>query len=80
MQAGDLVKFDYVNGHTRAINNRIGLYLGPRPLKREDGKIINNFAVLFLGEKMPSLCDGSMMQWLRPYRDRTEATVKREKD
>ena len=37
MKIGDLVKFDYVNGHTRAINNKVGIYLGPRPHKREDG-------------------------------------------
>ena len=65
MKVGDLVKFDYVNGHTRAINNRIGIYLGPRPIKREDGKIINNFMVQLLGESGPSLCDASMMKWLQ---------------
>ena len=65
MKIGDLVKFDYVNGHTRDINNRIAIYLGPKPLKREDGKIINNFAVQFLGESVPNLCDGSLMRWLK---------------
>ena len=67
MKVGDLVKFDYVNGHTRAINNKIGIYLGPKPLKREDGKVINNFMVQLLGEPVPSLCDGSMMRWLKVY-------------
>ena len=65
MKVGDLVKFDYVNGHTRAINNKIGIYLGPKPLKREDGKIINNFMIQLLGESTPSLCDASMMRWLK---------------
>ena len=65
MQVGDLVQFDYVNGHTSEVNNKVGLYLGPKPLKREDGKIINNFMVQLLGEATPRLCDGSMMRWLR---------------
>ena len=65
MKIGDLVKFDYVNGYTRLTNNKVGIYLGSRPLKREDGKIINNFMVQFLGEAGPTLCDGSIMKWLR---------------
>ena len=65
MKVGDLVKFNYVNGHTRAINNKIGIYLGPKPMKREDGKVINNFMVQLLGESAPSLCDGSMMRGLK---------------
>jgi hypothetical protein len=65
MKIGVLVKFDYVNGHTRDINNKIGVYLGPRPIHREDGKVINNFMVQFLGEPVPSLCDSSMMKWLK---------------
>jgi len=65
MKIGDLVKFDYVNGHTRAINNKVGIYLGPRPLKREDGEVINNFMIQLLGESGPSLCDASIMRWLK---------------
>ena len=77
LRIGDLVKFEYVNNHTQYINGKIGLYLGPRQLKREDVQIINNFAVLFLGDKHPTLCDGSMMRWLHVHRGATEATVKR---
>ena len=65
MKVGDLIRFDYVNGHTRHINNRVGIYLGPKPLKRVDGKVINNFMVQLLGETNPRLCDGSMMRWLK---------------
>jgi len=65
LELGDLVKFDYVNGHTRDINNRVAIYLGPKPLIREDGKVINNFMVQLLGESAPSLCDGSLIRYLR---------------
>ena len=65
MKIGDLVKFDYVNGHTTSVNNKIGIYLGSRPIYREDGKLINNFAVQLLGESNIRLCDGSMMRWLK---------------
>jgi hypothetical protein len=65
MKVGDLVKFDYVNGHTSAINNKVAIYLGPKPLKREDGKIINNFMVQFVGDPVSSLCDGTLMRWLK---------------
>ena len=65
MQVGDLVKFDYVGPWTRATNNKVGIYLGPKPLERVDGKIINNFMVQLLGDSRPSLCDASMMQLLK---------------
>ncbi len=65
MQAGDLIQFCYVNGHTRDINNRKGLYLGERPLKRSDGKTINNFAVLLFGDDTERLCDASMKPWIK---------------
>lgn len=65
MKVGDLIKFDYVNGHTRDINNRSGIFLGERPLKRTDGVIIPNFAVLLLGESTERLCDASMKRWMK---------------
>jgi len=65
MKIGDLVKFDYVNSHPWRANIKVGIYLGPRPHKREDGEVINNFMIQLLGESVPSLCDGSMMRWLK---------------
>ena len=65
MKVGDLVKFDYINESTHHTNNRVGMFLGPKPLKREDGRIINNFMIQLLGESTPSLCDASMMRWLK---------------
>ena len=65
MKFGDLVKFDYVNVHTRDINNKWGIFLGERPLKRSDGKVIPNFAVLLLGENTERLCDAGLKRWLK---------------
>jgi len=65
VKAGDLVKFDYVNGHTRSVNNKVGIYLGDRPIHRDDGAIIDNFEVHLLGEDVPRLCDGRMKRWLK---------------
>jgi len=60
MKVGDLIRFCYVNGHVQDINNKKGLYLGERPLKRIDGKTINNFAVLLFGEDTERLCDARL--------------------
>ena len=67
MKVGDLVKFDYVNGHTRSINNKLALYLGDKPIHREDGVVVNNFEVWIIGEDCPAICDGSMKRWLRVH-------------
>ena len=65
MKVGDLVKFGYINGHTRDINNKIGIYLGPqRRIVRGDGKIINNFAIQFIGCPTLTICDEGLMKWL----------------
>ena len=69
MQVGDLVKFDYVNGHTRHTNNKLALYLGDCPLHRPDGVVINNFMVHIIGEDVPTVCDGSMKRWLREVQE-----------
>ena len=65
MQVGDLVQFDYINGHTRDINRKVGMYMGERPLKRDDGMIINNFAVHMLGKTSETICDGGLKKWLK---------------
>tara|TARA_R110002110_G_scaffold371292_1_gene581296 strand:+ start:2039 stop:2254 length:216 start_codon:yes stop_codon:yes gene_type:complete len=65
MKAGDLVKFSYVNNHCRDINKKVGIFLGERPLKRDDGVVIENFAVLLFGEDKPRLCDKSLKRWLK---------------
>tara|TARA_Y100001938_G_C7925628_1_gene346723 strand:- start:515 stop:736 length:222 start_codon:yes stop_codon:yes gene_type:complete len=68
VKVGDLVKFDYVNGlGIRSINNKLALYLGDKPIYREDGVVVNNFEVWLLGEDCPTICDGSMKRWLRVH-------------
>ena len=69
-KAGDMIQFDYINGHTRDINRKIGLYLGTHPIYRSDGKIVYNFKVLLLGEPVPRTCDETMMSWVRLYESR----------
>ena len=66
MKAGDLFQFCYVNGHTRDINNKFGIFLGERPFEREDGKIIPNFAVQLFGESIERLCDVGLKRWMIP--------------
>lgn len=66
MKAGDLFTFDRINGHTRDINGKSGIFLGERPLTRDDGKVIPNFAVQLFGETIERLCDASMKRWMSP--------------
>mgnify|MGYP005830669627 FL=1 len=65
MKVGDLVQFDYVNNHCGSINEKVGIFLGERPLKRDDGVVIENFAVLLFGEDIPRLCDRGLKRWLK---------------
>ncbi len=69
MKVGDMVKFDYVNGHTSSINNKLAIYLGYKPIHRDDGVVVNNFEVWVLGDDFPTVCDGSMKRWLRKYEE-----------
>ncbi len=64
MKVGDLFQFCYINGHCWDINNKSGIFLGERPLKREDGTIINNFAVQLFGEEVERLCDAGLKRWM----------------
>jgi len=65
MKVGDLVQFDYVNNHCGSINEKVGIFLGERPLKRDDGVVIENFEVLLFGEDIPRLCDRGLKRWLK---------------
>ncbi len=66
MKYGDLFEFGYINGRTRDINCKSGIYLGERPLKRSDGKIINNFAIQLFGETTIRICDEGLKRWMMP--------------
>ncbi len=69
MKPGDLFKFCYVNAHTRDINNKSGIFLGERPLKCEDGKVIPNFAIQLFGESTERLCDAGLKRWMLPLEE-----------
>jgi len=70
MQVGDLFQFCYVNGHTRDINGKSGIFLGERPLKRNDGVIIRNFAIHLFGEANERLCDVGLKRWMKPLEEK----------
>ena len=65
MKTGDLVKFDYVNGHTRKINGRVALYLGEYFFKRSDGFIIENHRVLMMGDHVLLTLDKGLLRYMR---------------
>ena len=68
MKVGDLVQFDLWGGRGRRdLNKKVGIFLGERPLKRNDGVVIENFAVLLFGEDIPRLCDKGLKRWLKVY-------------
>ncbi len=67
MKVGDLVKFDYINGHTRDINGKIAVYLGEAFIHRYDGVTIQNHKVMLLGESKPRVIDVGLLRWMRKY-------------
>ena len=69
MKPGDLFKFCFINGNTRDINNKSGIFLGERPLKCEDGKVIPNFAIQLFGESTERLCDAGLKRWMLPLEE-----------
>jgi len=65
MKPGDLFQFCYINGHTRDINNKLGIYLGERHLKC-NSQVIPNFAVQLFDENTERLCDAGLKRWMIP--------------
>ena len=65
MKAGDLVQFGYIGHYAHELNKKMGIFLGERPLKRDDGIVIQNFEVLLFGEDIPRLCDRGLKRWLK---------------
>ena len=67
MKVGDLVKFDRINGHTRAINDKVAVYLGEDFIHRDDGDVIQNHKVLLLGETTPTIIGVGLLRWMRRH-------------
>ncbi len=65
MKVGDLVKFDYINGHTRKINGRVALYLGEDFIHRDDGVVIENHRVLMVGDHETHIIDKGLLRYMR---------------
>lgn len=71
MKPGDLFTFDksaadHGGGWSSWPAGKSGIFLGERPLTRNDGKVIPNFAVQFFGETTQRLLDTGMKHYLRP--------------
>lgn len=67
MKVGDIVKFDYINGHTRDINGKTAVYLGEDFIHRTDGVVVQNHKVLLFGESKPRTISVGLLRWLRRY-------------
>jgi hypothetical protein len=67
VKVGDLVKFDYINGHCREINGKVAVYLGEAFIHRADGVTIQNHKVMLLGETRPRTIDVRLLRWLRRF-------------
>ena len=65
MKTGDLFKLDRINGHTRDINGRTGIYLGEDIINRNDGVTIVNHKVLLAGDSQPRLFDRGLLIHMR---------------
>ena len=65
MKIGEIYKFDYVNGHTRDLNNRLCVYLGEEFIHRRDGVTVENHKILMLGESTPRIIDKGLVRWLK---------------
>ena len=57
---GNLYKFPYINGHTRALNRKMVMYIGEDHIHRGDGVVIENFRIQVIGEDRIRLCDNRM--------------------
>jgi len=68
VQVGDLVKFPYVNGHTRDINHRYAVYMGEAFVTRDDGVVVENHKVLLRGDMQPTIIDKGLVRWLTVVR------------
>ena len=67
IKAGDLIRFDRINGHCPSLNNKVGLYLGEAFIHRNDGVVVENHKVLMVGEVKPTIIDRGLLRWMRPY-------------
>ncbi len=65
MKAGDLVRFH--RNYTAvepSLYGKLAMYLGERPIHRDDGVTVHNFEIQVLGESRTRLCDGGIKSWL----------------
>jgi len=68
MKPGDLFTFDKSGGRSWSSwpAGKSGIFLGERPLTRNDGKVIPSFAVQFFGDPHQRLFDVGLKRYLHP--------------
>jgi len=64
VKAGDLIKFDNINGHTTYINDKTAIYLGEAFIHRDDGLVVENHKVLLSGQSAPTIIDRGLLRWI----------------
>ena len=67
MKAGDIVKFHSSIGRISAFRDmvcKLALFIGDRPVHRDDGVTVDKIEVHIFGEDTPRLCDGAIKSWL----------------
>jgi len=69
VKVGELFKLDYINGHTRDLNRRTGIYLGEDIIHRDDGVTITNHKVLLVGDSQPRLFDATLLKHMRVHKE-----------
>ena len=72
IKAGDLFRFDHINGRIHYLNHKVGLYLGEAFIHRDDGVTVENHKVLMVGEATPTIIDRGLLRWMHPYDPNTE--------
>ena len=65
MKTGDLIKFDYISGHTRHLNRRVALYLGEDFIHRDDGVVVENHRVLMASDCEIRIIDKGLLRYMR---------------
>ena len=67
IKAGDLIRFNYINGHTPHLNDNYGLYLGEAFIHRKDGVVVENHRVWMVGEAKPTIIDRGLLRHMLRY-------------
>ena len=69
MKVGDLYKWkSWRYGNNHKYDNMVCIYLGEDFIHRDDGVIVENHKIIFLGAQKPTVIDRSCLTSLSPYK------------